>query len=105
MQLIDADALTAAIEDADWYHVSLRGNLVFGAGLYDTPLYKADDIYQVLKDAPTVDAVPVVRCKDCKHRVEYTKMCAHPDAYGWDALETEDEGFCYRGERRSGDAP
>lgn len=26
---------------------------------------------EVIRNAPTVDAVPVVRCKDCKYRNEY----------------------------------
>lgn len=29
--------------------------------------YKGRNIRRVIDDAPTVDAVPVVRCKDCKH--------------------------------------
>ncbi len=40
MRLIDADKL-------DWW-------------------YKGRNIRHVIDDAPTVDAVPVVRCKDCK---------------------------------------
>ena len=47
---------------------------------------------------PTVDAVPVVRCKDCKHRTEYGN-CGHPrqkgvlpSAYPFD--------FCSYGDRR-----
>ena len=51
-----------------------------------------------LDDAPTVDAVVVTRCKDCKHRTE-TGNCGHPrhhgilpSAYPYD--------FCNYGERR-----
>lgn len=101
MRLIDADALTAAIEDTDWYHVSLRGNLVYGAGLYDNPLYKADDIYQALKDAPTVDAVPVVRCKDCKY-AERLK-CGSLACVFLDNPSIPEDYFCADGERRNGD--
>lgn len=53
-----------------------------------------------LDDAPTVDAVVVTRCKDCKHRTE-TGNCGHPrhhgilpSAYPYD--------FCNYGERRGG---
>ena len=45
-------------------------------------------------------AEELVRCADCKYRLEGTKQCACPMAIGWDALETEDDDFCSRGERR-----
>lgn len=58
--LIDADALKDTIEEIDWYHVSLQGALVHGANsALHTPLYKADDIYNALDAAPTIDAEPV----------------------------------------------
>ena len=41
------------------------------------------------------------RCKDCVHRVEQGKMCTHPKAIGWDAIEPEDDDFCSYGERRT----
>lgn len=44
--------------------------------------------------------VNLVRCKDCKNRLEGTKMCAHPGAMGWDAIEVEDDDFCSYGERK-----
>lgn len=56
---------------------------------------KADDLYL----APTADVVEVVRCKDCKHRVLPSKMCMHPKAIGWDAIEPEDDDFCSYGEK------
>ena len=43
--------------------------------------------------------VEVVRCKECKHRVKPSKMCAHPKAVGWDAIEPEDDDFCSYGEK------
>ena len=48
----------------------------------------------------SADTVEVVRCKDCIHRVEQSKMCAHPKAIGWDAIEPEDDDFCSYGERK-----
>ena len=29
--------------------------------------YTAEDVIMMIKTAPTVDAVPVVRCRDCQH--------------------------------------
>lgn len=55
-------------------------------------------VNDVLDYAPTVDAVVVTRCKDCKHRTE-SGNCGHPrhhgilpSAYPYD--------FCNYGERR-----
>ena len=45
--------------------------------------------------------LPVVRRKDCIHRVEGSKMCMHPKAVGWDTIEPEDDDFCSYGERRN----
>lgn len=57
-----------------------------------------EDALENLKNAPTVDAVSVVRCKDCKHRTE-SGNCGHPrhhgilpSAYPYD--------FCSYGERK-----
>lgn len=58
----------------------------------------ADDI----DNAPTVDAVEVVRCKDCKHYdlgvclKIYSNGNAHPEA--WQPRRPED--FCSYGERK-----
>ena len=54
-------------------------------------------IKSILKDTPTVDAVEVVRCKDCKHLGR--PSCAM-DTYCFDVTE---EGFCSYGERREGE--
>lgn len=57
---------------------------------------------KLIEDAPTVDAVPVVRCKDCKSR-NYQECAA--DGVCWcDMLErfTWENFFCADGERRGG---
>lgn len=60
MRLIDADRLTDAIEEIDWYHLH-NGRMVHGANSDDhQPYYISDDIYEAIRNAPTVDAVPVV---------------------------------------------
>lgn len=50
-----------------------------------------------LKNRPTVDAVEVVRCKDCKHRENLLGELCCPY---YDDLPVEDEHFCAYGERR-----
>ena len=51
--------------------------------------------------APTVDAVEVVRCKDCKHYANYGRVwdCRK---YGGMSLPDDDD-FCSYGERREGE--
>ena len=53
----------------------------------------------ILREAPTVDAVEVVRCKDCKHHHDCeTHFC---DALGMDCPD-DSEFFCSYGERKEG---
>ena len=59
-----------------------------------------DEVLILLEEADDADVEEVVRCKDCKHRVNPSKMCAHPKAVGWDAIEPEDDDFCSYGERK-----
>ena len=71
-----------------------------------------DETVEILDDMPTVDAVPVVRCKDCvywgneetKVATEYQLFCV------CDALKrqrkagncmTNEDFFCAHGERRN----
>ena len=54
----------------------------------------------ILKAIPTIDAVPVVRCRECRHR--YTMNCSMYYACsrcGRQLDWTNDDGFCDRGER------
>lgn len=73
--------------------------------------------WAAVKTIPSVDAVPVVRCKDCKHRPidrreEYNKMTGFglefPDSYcpcqcedGWYNWFPGDDWYCANGERRN----
>ena len=47
-----------------------------------------------IEAAPTVDAVPVVRCRECKHRYS-DSWCEYVD--------DDDNFYCARGERKDGD--
>lgn len=82
MRLIDADALwdelTEDLEDGD-------------------VLYRIPPSY--IDDAPTVDAVPVVRCGECRYYAEpgaTTSFCIHPGGMKF----TSDSDYCSRGKRR-----
>lgn len=67
MRLIDADKL-------DWW-------------------YKGRPIRRVIDEAPTVDAVPVVRCKDCTQYNGH-RYCRYTE------LIVLDNDFCSYGERK-----
>ena len=49
--------------------------------------------WEDVESAPTVDAVEVVRCKDCKHRYS-DSWCEYVD--------DDDNFYCARGERKEG---
>ena len=72
MRLIDADALM--------YEANSDG------------AYGYVDAKQI-SDAPTIDAVEVVRCRDCKHRYS-DSWCEYVD--------DDDNFYCARGERKDG---
>lgn len=60
-----------------------------------------------IADAPTVDAVEVVRCRDCKHKGWVQEPC-HGRSLDycklWECvLDNLDTTFCSYGERKDGD--
>lgn len=75
--------------------------------LYDNEfavLCPLDEVSGVVDACPTVDAVPVVRCKDCKHRI-YKDMGEEIGEIGGCGLfncAMPNEGFCSHGERKDG---
>ena len=89
-RLIDANALRVQFDDIPPF-IGVTGGCV----------------QQAIDKAPTVDAVEVVRCKDCKHRVvgwnNGAYHCGNP-CYGMaSGVELKDDDFCSYGERREGE--
>ena len=79
MRLIDADRALETVreqghEHPNAYHLTNYATLI-------------------LQETPTVDAVPVVRCKDCKYFK--TPLCQNENNH--------DNWFCADGERKDGD--
>ncbi len=59
-------------------------------------------IRQHVYDAPTIDAVPVVRCKDCVYaNSKYSDNFILCDIWGEDMPR---DGYCYCGKRMGGEA-
>ncbi len=91
MRLIDADALK---KKAQWMEMPDRQGINF-----DVCAVSVSSIDL----APAIDAVPVVRCKDCKHyenhRLKVYENCVRNERY----IPMLPDDFCSYGERRSDD--
>lgn len=87
MRLIDGDYVLAYLKphdpsDKEW---SVAGGTTLRL------------IYTAINQAPTIDAVEVVRCQNCKHSAEWERglWCTwHDDMYAWENY------FCADGKRK-----
>jgi hypothetical protein len=84
-RLIDADALSIEVMDASYWDNQ-----------------DEDVIWNLVQDAPTIDAVPVVRCKDCEYCGHFDGLLYCDNSRGL-AGSVSPEGFCSYGERREGE--
>ena len=99
-RLIDANALEEAVDEVVWYHL-WNGQMFSGAHSEEDAWYKANDVYAALRAAPTVDAVEVVRCKDCKHyEIHRPKVLENCERNGY-LIPMKPDDFCCYGERRT----
>lgn len=90
MRLIDANAaaeLLHSLGSRDYRRE--KGTIMDAVKMLSNPKY-----------TPTVDAVPVVRCKDCVYNENGT--CTHSECF--DDTKYRPDYFCADGERRSDDA-
>ena len=81
MRLIDADRLSEAIYD----------NV---PAPYEDASWAKENCLAEIDAAPTVDAVPVVRCRECKH-LGFCGDATNLEVMGF-------YGYCSRGERKKG---
>ena len=69
-------------------------------------IISSEEVEEAIVEAPAVDAVPVVRCKDCKHfydtHINPAHSCKRGGTQVWDVSFTPDD-FCSYGERRDDD--
>ena len=88
MKLIDADIFTSELffAEADVCEEFPDGYCEFG--------FSRERIGELLQDIPTVDAVPVVRCQECKH-LGFCGDATNLEVMGF-------YGYCSRGERKEG---
>lgn len=90
MRLIDADDLLAKIQE------NAPGFMDSGSTITKAFIMAMINTKSV---APTIDAVPVVRCKDCKHR--FNGCCYNKESNRVNFTEhVPDDWYCADGERR-----
>ena len=107
MRLIDADATIKYLreficKDCDRRKGMKNGKIRFCYEIGDAPCRACDigdtiDYFLEEDISPTIDAVPVVRCKDCKHRSKYKSCLADNPLHKW---YVSDDWFCADGERK-----
>ena len=91
MRLIDADALKTKAIKCETFK------------LYDAPVFfKAVGTKEIDK-APTIDAVEVVRCQDCKYyEIHKPKVLENCERNGY-IIPMKPDDFCSYGEQKGGD--
>lgn len=105
---IDADAIELLLKEERDFHKKMYDNMQQPCehddkqivGAYYTAYSKS---YHAVKDAPTVDAVPVVRCKDCKMWGCPIPIEMKEEGYGYCSVlwtNTHENGYCAWGKRR-----
>ena len=83
-RLIDANALIELVADDLW-------------------AYEVEQFEHYVSKTPTVDAVEVVRCKDCENCVAHLFQNGEVHFYECDVhdIEVETDDFCSYGERKT----
>ena len=102
MRLIDADALDEALTALRF---TADGELAHWGDRKDWCLH-GSEIEMLIANAPTIDAVEVVRCKDCMFRLHLGPTEHYPETYvcridnvSGTRKAYRDEWFCADGER------
>ena len=95
MMLIDADALMRIYQEVLCPHVSCADC----SFLMDDRNCRFETM---IREAPTIDAVPVIRCRECKYSHEDeifgNRWCESHSG----CRKVKDDGYCYLGELKEG---
>ena len=95
MRLIDADALKTKAIKCETFK------------LYDAPVFLKAVSTKEIDRTPTIDAVEVVRCKDCKHYMPQKKSEHWENRANYCnrlvRIKVRPNDFCSYGERKDGD--
>ena len=76
---------------------------ILTAGIGKTIIeYSESDIGYMIRKRPTVDAVEVVRCRECKHyEIHKPKVLENCERNGY-IIPMKPDDFCSHGERKGG---
>ena len=77
--------------DADWLSEAIHDNV---PAPYEDASWAKENCLAEIEAAQTVDAVPVVRCRECKH-LGFCGDATNLEVMGF-------YGYCSRGERKEG---
>lgn len=93
-RLIDADALMNVIRQHEYRLATKQGSIDYGMFTLG--------IQQAVDEQQTIDAVPVVRCRECKHCDPENHHCDHHMCTAA-PLRRKPDDFCSYGERKDDD--
>lgn len=96
MRLIDAGAVYKILESCEIRKATIGNPLTDWEYGYTCGIERAES---EIECAPTVDAVPVIRCKDCKH---WQKSVINYNEYVcyWGGYVKQEDDYCSWAERK-----
>lgn len=95
-RLIDSNALNERFDKRiEWLRLDVHDQ--YSLGLYHGAVTDKD----LINEMPIVDAVPVVRCRECKHCDPENHHCDHHMGTAT-PLRRKPDDFCSYGERKEG---
>lgn len=104
MRLIDADAFDRDLASHE-FSAALNEAADKDGPFKDMPMYySAQSFRDTMMYRPTIDAVPVVRCKDCIYWDKgHTEECDNSDSVCFHNGWCKSDWFCANGEWRNSD--
>jgi hypothetical protein len=99
-RLIDANELQSKLQGHHDFFVDGWGGFDKMSFAAKCRVDEIDNCIAEIVNAPTVDAVEVVRCKDCKHYKEDTLTCIPRLRLAFEHPNYYPEDFCSYGERK-----
>lgn len=95
MRLIDASELQKRIHEHDYLLKDAFNSI-------DSGMFTIGIDYAI-QTAPTIDSVPVVRCRECQNYTPYYSDKGLCFLWAEDGIDVWNNGFCNYGRRKDGD--
>lgn len=87
MRAIDADEVFKAVYDMACQSVLIPGCEDYAHGLREAANY--------IENAPTLDVVPVIRCRECKHKSQGISDKMRTWCSMWQCWILQEDGYCH----------